>query len=153
VITPDFLSIKTFNLKAFRKESNKEFFIPLNERFYSQIQIDISRSTEAYQDLGPFIEGHLNTLKETDYVFGRFRGHGHIGRCMAYKIVIFLCPDIWLHWFRHQRFTQVYNMAKARMKDPFDVVMVLHDFTKHRRLDTTLGYIHRLTLQEIKKEI
>lgn len=152
-INQDFMTINTFNLKAFRSTPNKEFTLLMREKYYSLIAIDISRTTEAYQKLGVFIEAHLQSLKENEYVFERQRGTGHIGSGMAYLIVRSLDPDVWPHWFRHQRFTQVYNVTKNYATDPFDVVMALHDFTKHRRIDTTMNYIKGLKLQEIKKEI
>jgi len=162
-LTTAYLVLKTFNLKAFRSQPNKEFTLLLHDRYYSIITVDISRSTEAYQCLGGFIESHINTLKDDEYIFYKFSRtykndegvwkRDHIGSNMAYLIVRFLDPSVWPHWFRHQRFTQVYNITKSKVKDPFDVVMALHDFTKHRRLDTTMNYIKGLKLQEIKKEI
>lgn len=171
--TDEFLTIKTFNEKTFKYTQTKDFKIvkeghyfqylkdeqgqtkqvPKTERYYPEIFITISKSTLAYQTLGGFVTQHLDTLRNSDYLFGRLKGEGYIGRQMAYKIVTFLEPDVWPHWFRHQRFTQVYNIVKSTVKDPFDVLLVLHDFTKHTRLDTTMNYVHHLKLQEVKKEI
>lgn len=177
-----FLTVSTFNEKNFRYTPNREYTvekegeyteylksynpenyekqtikIPRALRYYMPIRIDISRSTASYRELGRYIENHLATLTEEDYVFHRMGrwGHmkGHIGRVCAYKIITKLDPSIWLHWFRHQRFTQVYNIAKAKSNDALDVVMILHDFTKHKRIDNTMKYIAGLKLREIRKEI
>lgn len=173
VLTKEFLSVTTFNEKTFRyapkkdylleqegeylqyfkDEHNNTFTIPKTVRYYPKIQIDVSTSTPLFRELGHFIVDHITPLQPNDYLFPRFKGEGHISSGMAYKIVRFLAPDTWPHWYRHQRFTQVYTTVKSKMKDPFDVVMTLHDFTKHRSLDTTMNYIHHLKLKEIKKEI
>lgn len=153
VFSDEFLTFKTFNLKSFRTQPNREFKLLRDERYYSEISIDISRSTEAYMELGPFIEKYLSTLKPEDYIFQRFRGEGHILSGMAYRIVRKLDPSIWLHWFRHQRFTNVYYIIRDNVSEPAEVIMDLHDFTKHRRLETTVNYIHRLRSQEIRRKI
>ena len=153
VFSNGFLSFKTFNLKSFRKAENREFKILRDQRYYPEITTDISRTAEAYGTLGCFVEEHLNQTKGDEYVFKRFNGKGHIGTNMAYKIITFASPDIWPHWFRHQRITNAYNIIKDKVKDPTEVILNLHDFTKHRRIDTTLGYIHRSESLEIKKLI
>src|SRR4030042_660325 len=111
-ITALFLSVSTFNEKNFRYTSSKAYniekegsyleylqsydpdtyekhtiTIPRTVRYYQPIRIDISRTTPTYQELGQFVENHLATLQNNQYVFARFKGTGHIGRGLAYKIV------------------------------------------------------------------
>lgn len=151
--TNDFLVITTFNEKAYTDHSTKTFTIFRDGRYYEQIDITISLTTEAYRDLGPFVETHLNTLKEGEYLFQHLNGGGHIKRSMAYKIIVFLAPDLWPHRLRHERFTQVYKIIKSEVKEPFAVVRAFHDFTKHKRLETSMNYVEKLELLELKKKI
>jgi hypothetical protein len=150
-----FLTFKTFNEKTFRREESQKFSFPRKGRFYPLIQVDVSTSTRAYKMMGPYVEAHLQSLRSPDeYIFGQYlQGDRPLKRSRAYQIVTGLDPGVWLHWFRHQRFTQVYYTIKTLVKEPTEVLDILHRFSHHTRIDTTLGYIKRIEHREIRKEI
>src|SRR4030043_6067 len=148
-VTNDFMSFETFNEKCFRKEKQGNYSILIKDRYYEKINVSFSVTSEAYRNLGQFITTHLESIKDNDHIFERFRGEGHIGRSMAYCVVKFLCPDVWPHWFRHQRF----SMVTEQLKDlpTADLIYSLKDFTKHHRTDSTLAYVHRMRNIAIQK--
>lgn len=151
VFTGNFLSFETFNEKCFRSKPQGYYSIFRKNRYYEKIHCDFSTTSEAYHILSPFILEHIKDLDDDEYIFKKFRGKGYIGSTMGYKIIRFLCPEIWPHWLRHQRFSAVTEQLKDL--PTADLIYSLKEFTKHHRTDSTLAYIHRMRSVEIKKQI
>lgn len=150
-IDKTFMSFETFNEKCFRSRKQGDYSVQIEDRFYEKINVSFSVSSEAYKKLGHYIHEHLEELEEDDYLFGRRKGTGHIHYNMAYKMIRFMCPEIWPHWLRHQRFSYVTEQLKEL--PTADLIYSLKDFTKHHRTDSTLAYIHRMRNIEIQKTI
>ena len=69
-------------------------------------------------------------LKERRYEGKLF----NIKRSRAWQIMIQLDPDIWNHWFRHQRLTQLSDVM-----DPYE----LKEFAEWESITPAVSYIHR----------
>lgn len=137
----------TFNMKAYRNKRVGDYKIKRGEKYHERIICAFSLESESGKMLGPYILEHLETLFEEAYIFHHHRNYKrHITRQRAWQIVTKLDPDVWLHWFRHQRFTQV---SKVYMEDP----IAMHKFTHHKRFESTLHYIHEAKAKKKLKEI
>lgn len=147
--SPDFIVFKTFNEKVFRKKPIGDYKFLHGGRYYEVIYPRFSLKSESGRMLGSYVLSHLETLEEGECLFYSFRNRDktkHIGVNRMYKIVRELDPDVWLHWFRHQRFTMI---ARAFKDSP----LAMHQFTKHKRFESTLKYIHLVELEERLNEI
>lgn len=170
IFTKDFLSFDTFNEKCFRTYQQGNFNLKREgifqtwnpkekmritskdlERFYEKINVSFSITSEAYKQLSPFLLDHIEPLDNEAYIFSKTRGTGSIGYGMAYQNIRKVCPDIWPHWLRHQRFSAVTEQLKDL--PTADLIYSLKDFTKHHRTDSTLAYVHRMRNIEIRKTI
>lgn len=58
----------------------------------------------------------------------------NINRHRAWQILIQLDPDVWNHWFRHQRLTQL-----SEVMDPYD----LKEFAEWESIKPAVDYVHR----------
>ncbi len=147
IIRTEEISFTTFNEKTFRSYPTGKYLIQRGLKFYEVINPTFPTVGPSGEALSPFILKHLESLTLEDYVFYHTDNkQQHIGRSMAYRILISLEPNIWLHWLRHERFTQ---LAKVYKDDP----LPMHDFTFHKRFETTLGYIRKVRTNEKLKEI
>lgn len=152
VFSQGFMSFETFNEKCFRSKPQSNYSINMGDRYYEKINVGFSTTSEAYKQLGSFVSEHIKDLKNEDYLFPNlYRNERHIGYSQAYKAIITLCPEIWPHWLRHQRFSAITEQLKDL--PTADLIYSLKDFTKHHRTDSTLAYIHRMRNIEIRKTI
>lgn len=149
IIPNSIASFKTFNEKVYLSKRLRKYKIKRGKRFYEEITPTFSLESESGKALWPYIENHLKTLDDTHYLFHPYRPYDldrHIGYGMAYKIIVSLDPDIWPHWFRHQRFSQVAQVFKD---DP----LTMHRFTYHKRIESTLEYTIKANYDEKLKEV
>ncbi|RLI00212.1 hypothetical protein DRO19_00135 [Candidatus Bathyarchaeota archaeon] len=79
--------------------------------------------------LSKYIIDWLNYCKEKG-----IRKPFNLTRQRAWQILHELDPNIWVHWFRHQRLTHLSDVM-----DPFE----LQDFAKFARIETALNYVHK----------
>ena len=79
--------------------------------------------------LSKYIIDWLNYCKQNDY-----NKPFDLTRQRVWQILHELDPNIWTHWFRHQRLTHLSDVM-----DPFE----LKDFAKFARLETALNYVHK----------
>lgn len=146
-IYEDEISLVTFNEKSFREKPSGTYKLQRGDRYYEEIRPAFPTVGPTGALLSPYVLKHLETLEPLDYVLHDLRNKSvHIGRRQALKIVVKLEPSIWLHWLRHERFSQVVQVYR-------DDLMSFHDFTLHKRLETSLGYVRRARTQERLKEI
>lgn len=163
------ISFQTFNEKVFRKNQQSDFTMKLtidrqralkdkdnkiiypkqyekyrDELYFQKIRPHWRTDTDSGKALTVFVTERVGSLADSDYLFQRERWPESkpIGRFMAYKIVRFNFPDIWPHFLRHERFTEV---AKVYRNDP----VAMHRFTYHRRFESTLQYIRNLEEEKI----
>lgn len=164
------ISFETFNEKAFRKSfqppftfereidrkkavrdlDTKEILYPRRYEFYSDIVFNEmirphwrtdSRSGKA---LTEFILKRLESLSENDYLFQKQgKEPNPISRFMAYRIIRFYFPDLWLHIFRHERFTEIFKVYR-------DDIMTAHRQTFHRRMESDIPYLREIEKEEEK---
>lgn len=66
----------------------------------------------------------------------------NISRSRAWQIINGLDPNVWNHWFRHQRLTHLSDTM-----DPWE----LKEFAKFARLDTALKYVHKSPTKILSK--
>lgn len=141
------LKINTLNLKTYRSIKTGNYRILRGSRYYEEIQIEFSLTSKTGKLLGEFITDHIEYLWEEGYIFQRSRGgRGHINRHRAYQIIAGSHPDLWPHLLRHQRFTDIAPVFKD---DP----LAMHQFTKHKRFETTMQYIRKAELEEKLEQI
>jgi len=64
-----------------------------------------------------------------------------ITRQRAWQIVTELDPNVWLHWFRHQRLTHA-----ASVMSPYE----LKQFGRFARLETAMNYVHTSPARQLQ---
>lgn len=103
----------------------------------------INRASKSGGLLWPFIEAHLETLQDEDYLFRQIRANKAITRQYAHMQMRMIDEDVRprLHWFRHQRMTHL-----SEVLDPYD----LKDEGHFARMDSALWYVHRSPTQRAK---
>ena len=143
----DEISLVTFNEKNYRRKEIGVYKLARGDRFYEQIRPTFPTIGPTGSLLSPYVLKHLEGLEPLDYVLHDLRSkRRHIHRRMALRIIVTLEPSIWLHWLRHARFTQVAQVYR-------DDLMSFHDFTFHKRIENSLGYVSRARTQERLREI
>ena len=141
------VTFATFNEKNYRRKEIGGYKIARGDRFYEQIRPIFPTIGPTGSLLSPYVLKHLEGLEPLDYVLHDLRSkRRHIHRRMALRIIVTLEPSIWLHWLRHARFTQVAQVYR-------DDLMSFHDFTFHKRIENSLGYVSRARTQERLREI
>jgi len=148
------LSFKTLNEKVYRQKPQSEFTfhvegvffradpktkekIEYHDRYYQEIHPEFSLTSPSGKLLGHYVTDYLEKLDDMSYVFKHLRGGGvdHIRYSMGLLIVRYILPDLWPHFLRHNRFT---HLAQAFKDDPF----ALHRVTFHKRMESTMEYVH-----------
>jgi integrase len=106
-------------------------------KYYEKITPQVSLSSVSGMVLGRFITKHLDDLQPDDYLFSPhgLSSNKHIKQPRAYQIIRALDDRLWLHALRHMNFTR---LAEAFKDDPVS----MHEFTFHKRFESTLNYIH-----------
>lgn len=141
---------KTFKIPVegdyFDKEKNEKY----NLRYYEEIQPRFNINSPSGKILSPFILDYLwniQNLDENNYLFPPYkRGHNHITTQHAWRIIKTVEPSLWCHALRHLMITAFWNASGRNPK-------TLHEYTFHKRVESTMDYIKAVEVSEVLKKV